>query len=277
MTEIVSSKDVALFLQLNKERAEYLFMQKVVASNGSKPEVLESIQRSLRDTNAKLESVKSKLDKAGLSVVVPNEAKINELTEKINEENHDSFVMAIKSKSGPLYEVIAERGALMKKNFESRDEIGKINVFIHKLDASTKKSVREAVSSGTFYGTDLSGIKEEKTKIRLCKIMRRLGISGLESEEVNSLGEEVEINLGGSKVWVSPKLVEDVKKNFDSIQSLNAKIQLKNAERQIRTFNEEEEKEFAKIQSDYLALLKSQDTLLKDYHEESADRIIITS
>jgi hypothetical protein len=272
MAETVSSQDVALFLQLSKERAEYAFMQKVAASNGSKPEIVESVQRNLRDTSSKLDALKTKLDKAGLAIVVPNEARIKELTDKINEENHDSFVMAIKSKSGPLYELIAERGALIKKNFEMRDEIGKLNIFIHKLDANSRKSVIKAISAGALDISDLSKVKDERSKSRLLKVMQRLGISGLEPK-----GEETEVNLGGSKVWVSSQLADDVKKNFDSIQALNAKIQLKNAERQIRSFNEDEEKEFAKIQSEYLALLKSQDTLLKEYKEENSERIVISS
>lgn len=277
MTEIVSSKDVALFIQLTKEKAEYSFMQKVMSSNGSKQEAIDSVQRSLRDTSTKLDSIKSKLEKAGLSVVVPNEAKIKELTEKINEENHDSFVMAIKTKTGPLYELIANRASFTKKNFESREEIGKINIFLHKLDADTKKSVRQAVVSGSLDGSEFSSLKDEKTKLKLCKVLRRLGISGVAEETSKSIGEEVEVNLGGSKVWISQNLVDDVKKNFDSLQVLNAKIQIKNAERQIRNFNDEEEKEFAKIQSEYLVLLKNQDTLLKEYNEECLDNIIITS
>ncbi len=274
MTEIVSSQDVALFLQLSKERAEYAFMQKVMSSNGSKAEAIESVQRSLRDTSAKLDAIKAKLDKAGISIVVPNETRIRELTEKISEENHDSFVTAIKEKSGPLYEIIAERGVLLKKNFELRAEIGKLNIFIHKSDASTKKSLREAVASGGFDGTIISKFKDEKAKTKVCRILRRLGIS--DDKESKSLGDEVEINLGGNRVWVSNIVVEDLKKNFESLQGLNVKIQLKNAERQIRSFNEEEEKEFVKIQSEYLTLLKNQDALLKDYHEESADKIIIS-
>jgi hypothetical protein len=53
------------------------------------------------------------------------------------------------------------------------------------------------------------------------------------------------------------------------MQQVNVKIQLKNAERQIRQFGEAEEKEFDELQKKYLELIKQKDEILKNYEEES--------
>jgi hypothetical protein len=106
------------------------------------------------------------------------------------------------------------------------------------------------------------------------KIAALLGRIGLNCRiEEGSLvaseqSDEVEVEIANKKVWVSACRLELLNKNKESLYNISSKIQLKNAVRQIKEFSEEEEKEFAAMQNEYLKLLKEQDELLKDFYEE---------
>jgi len=69
-------------------------------------------------------------------------------------------------------------------------------------------------------------------------------------------------------VWVSREIKEKLDSNMKRIEEINPEIQLRNAQRHIKVFNEEEEKLFASLQEEYLKLLKEQDELLSDFNEE---------
>ena len=51
-------------------------------------------------------------------------------------------------------------------------------------------------------------------------------------------------------------------------QQVSMKVQLRNAERQVLTFDEAQEKDFEALQHEYLNLLKEQDELLRDFFGE---------
>ena len=81
-------------------------------------------------------------------------------------------------------------------------------------------------------------------------------------------GKEVKVEIANRPVWVSDETLLKIQENLNKISSINAKIQLKNAERQIRHFDDTEETTFNTLQHEYLQLLKEQDELLKGYWEE---------
>ena len=62
--------------------------------------------------------------------------------------------------------------------------------------------------------------------------------------------------------WVEKGKADEFKTLLDELNSVKRKIQLLNAERHIREFDEKEEEEFKSIQSRYLELLKKRDELL---------------
>jgi hypothetical protein len=77
------------------------------------------------------------------------------------------------------------------------------------------------------------------------------------------------VDVSGNRIWVSNDLKPKFDENVVLMQQVNVKIQLKNAERQIRQFGEAEEKEFDELQKKYLELIKQKDEILKNYEEES--------
>jgi len=181
----------------------------------------------------------------------------------------------MRSRSGETYSVLAKRGEIIKANFENRGNIAKISLLVAGLDGDRKMKLFDAISKGAFSDKISFQDWEDSKRKQLAKLLSRIGINagiveGQLSGEVEGEHEDVAHQLLDRKVWVSPKVSEQLTKNLEAINTLNPKIQLKTAERQIRDFSEEEEKDFTVLQGEYLKLLKEQDDLLKEYNEEES-------
>lgn len=273
MTEVITPKDISDYIKYKKNRAELAFKIEFASNSGNPNHVVE-LKKELASVEGHLSAFDAKFKRVSFVIVIPGDSQISKLSEKINSSSHDEIVNAMTLKSGDLYDTLTERGRLMKKNFEMREEIGKLNVLLYKLDAKARNKfesdIRNSSSSISLDGK----FKEDTSKVVLQKILLRLGISVSEGDNAPSC-EETEINLENRKVWVSKKVESEFHKNVEETKKVVAKIQIKNAERQIRNFSEEEEKEFAKIQHVYLELLKQRDTLLKEYNDEFNESVSI--
>ena len=285
--EVINFKEISEFIKLRKIKAELLFKHEYFSNSVNGRELAKEVEIELKNIDSQLVLLEEKFKRAGFSPVMPFEYKIAELSEKINANGHDAIADALLAKTGPLYILLAERGGLLKQNFDMRDEIAKLNLILSNLDSKTRSKLENAVrrndASNDASETGSTGfdIKDGTTRSRLAKIFKRLNIPVLvfgqdKDDSETASFEETEINVDNKKVWVPLKLVSDVQKNLESSNQLLSKIQLKNAEHQIRVFADEEENEFAKMQNDYLVLLKQRDELLKEHYSECEGTIIVS-
>jgi len=269
MADKVTLKDVISLVELNKARAEQSFRLNTLTD--AKPEEAEAMKSRLAELQNKIERISQTIKKTGAIIAMPNEKEIARLNDSLSSCTAQDMLDAMKKKSGDTYSIMVARGALMKKNFENRENIAKLALLTAGLQKDVKEAIAEAVRAGSFDSPIPLLDSDEKAGNKIAALLGRLGImaectGGALVKATNGL--ELAIKLNNRTVWVTPELHDKLNANLAKIREISPKIQLKNAVRQIKQFDDEEEKEFAAIQGEYLQLLKEQDDLLKDFLDE---------
>jgi len=251
-------------LELHKKKAELEFKRSVLGQDS--PE-------ELRHVSAELEKLAAKAAASGIIVTLPNQKKLDEFNRMLAGFSPQETRESIRAKDGGPYEALSQRGCLVKANFENRLEIAKLNLAAAALSGKEKEAVLEAIRLGTLTGPITLASAQEKARKKIAKFMRRCGINCIVSDRELVPGcegglDEVRMVISSRAVWVTGPVKEKLEENFRKTQQISTKVQLRNAERQVRDFSEEEEKDFASLQREYLELLKEQDELLRDFSEE---------
>lgn len=251
-------------MELNKKKAEFEFKKLVFGSDSEK---------ELAAVRAGAEELAGKARAAGVEMTYPNQNKLEELAKVLEGFSPADIKESIKARGGRPYEVLQERGAVVKSNQENRLEIAKLWLLAVRMKPEERKETFGALASGAVESAVKIESLDEAGVKRLARFMQRCGIacdaSGKNLEPADeSPQKEVRMEVSHRNVWVSETVVPQLRDNLMKIQSLNSRIQLKNAERQIKRFNDEEEQDFATLQRQYLDLLKEQDELLRESKDE---------
>ncbi|MEK6978774.1 MAG: hypothetical protein AABW86_01000 [Candidatus Micrarchaeota archaeon] len=258
---IITPRDIARIVELNKQRAELIF-RKSYANNAS---LNVTIDKELSIIEASLSSFNEKLKKARMELVFPNGELISGLSVQIDKHSHSAIAEALKTRSGELYSLLEQRGKLTKRNYEAREEIGKLNILLQHVGSRNREHIVKAIVCGAIAEEETTisfdGI-DSKSQKALCVLLKRVGLGALVNGAKTP--DEVEVTVANRKLWVPPDAVEAISKNEQKMFELQKSIQLKNAERQIKVFSEEEELAFASAQKQYLELLKEKDALCAD-------------
>ena len=258
MDEIITPKDISKLIELKKVRAELEFQKFLLAESGEEPEISKRIENMSSD----ITRLTMKIQKAQLEVAMPNESRIEEYSTELDSIDKKEIHTALKEKTGPIYETLLKRGKMLKENFGNREDIAKIVLVGNTLEEDKKKAFFDSLKSGVIADSSVEGIEESK-KVNLMRLLRRIGFISSTEEH-----DEVLVGIGSQKIWISKEKEQDILSLLESLGKLNSKIQLKNAEKQVKVFSEEEEKEFQALQQEYLNLLKEKDGLLKDFYDE---------
>ena len=269
MADKVTLKDVVSLIELNKARAELSFRLNTLTD--AKPEEADALRSRLIDTQNKIERISQAIEKNGVIIAMPNEKEISRLNDSLSSSSAQDMLEAMKKKAGDIYAIMVARGAFMKRNFENRENIAKLALVSALLQKDVKSAIADAVRAGSLDSPIPLLTVQEKTGKNIAALLGRLGMpaectGGTLVKAAN--GQEHAMQLHNRTVWVRLDLHERLNANLEKMKEISPRIQLKNAVRQIKTFDEAEEKEFAAIQGEYLQLLKEQDELLKDFFEE---------
>ncbi len=260
----ITARELEKLIELRKRKAELDF-KKNIFSVDNKDE-LEKIEKSIKTLE---ESAKA----AKVRIIFPNQNTIDELNGKLKQTNAEEIKKAITSENGDAYSTLIQKGEIIKKNYMNRLEIAKLSIVISDLDVIEKQAIVDAVQNGKITGTlSVDSLSEIDRQI-LVKFLRRCGIECKLSENLlgaDDCSEENEFSfeIQKKRIWVDKETKEKLENNLKKIEELNAPIQLKNAERHVKVFSEEEETEFNALQHEYLELLKEQDELLKEFDKE---------
>lgn len=266
----VTIDDIVEHIELNKLRAELKFKIEYLLKNGKKTEELEWLRERLEDADKKLSIINRKLKKTGFCMIVPHESKIAEITKKLNDYGQDEIFSALEKKEGEVYLLLAERGALLKENFANRKEIAKLNILINSITKGKDDLLKVLVDGKIRKPIHFDAPRETKELIQ--KLLCRVGIPAyLNKNTIEAAhdipSDEIMVFLDGRRIWLENSVAKQFRENEEKLMELSSKIQLKNAKRQIETFSENEEMEFAAMQAEYLKLLKERDELLKRFCE----------
>ncbi len=242
--------------------------------------MLGSDDDSLKHIAANAAELAERAKAASVELAIPNQDKLGELGARLGSFPPSALREALKVKDGSAYEVFRERGLIVKKNNENRLEIAKLSVMIAKAAAPERSALLCAVRAGVVSAPLRIDSMEEDSVAKIARFLRRCGLlceaSGREilpSQEAKE--REIRLDISNRSVWISEGSKEKIEENLKRIHAVNATIQLRNAERQIKSFSDDEESLFAGLQKEYLELLKQQDEMLREFNEE--ERISVKS
>ncbi|MFH1520067.1 MAG: hypothetical protein ABID61_00305 [Candidatus Micrarchaeota archaeon] len=265
----ITARDIGRLIELNKKKAELEFKRTIYGE--------ESSESVLVNKNATVLTEKTR--NAGIEIVYPNQRKLDALAKVLSGFTKDEIREAIKTKKGKAYEILKERGIIVKRNYENRFEIAKLFMIAAKMKDDEKRAFLDVLAAGCLAKALKIESLDENTKKKLTRIMKRCGIGLAEFEKefmpAHHDEPEVRVEISNRYIWVEQATLVRIQENLNKISSINSKIQLKNAERQIRTFGEEEEGYFNNLQQEYLFLLKEQDELLKGYWDEEKISVMV--
>lgn len=169
-------------------------------------------------------------------------------------------VAAIETKSGTVFAAIKKRLQLMKKNLELKNELANAILFIHSYGGVLKEKALLSIKSGRPLDVEHDPT-EEKNK-RLADLLFRLGLYPTSTEKKYVILRDI--------IWLEGEEAKKMEQVLAELADLEPSLQWKNAQRQIKSFTDLEEKEFAEVQKKYLELLKIRDKLVEDYKKKDS-------
>jgi len=168
---------------------------------------------------------------------------------------------AVESKSGPLFESIKKRLLIMKKNLEIKEDLAKITLLVNAFEnAAIKERVLSAIKGEKKVEINLD-LSNERMKY-LVDLLFRIGLYPTSAQKKYVVSRNI--------IWLEGEEAKKMDEVLAELARLEPALQWKNAERQIKTFSEDEEKEFAEVQKKYLELLKIRDELVENYQKKDA-------
>ncbi len=276
-TVIISSQELVDHTVLTRKRNELQFKIDFLARSGAKDDDLhlKAVKNELSLVDEKLKPVAQKLSTVDLLTILPNRKEINEFSKKINSYARGELDLAVKNKSGDAYDLMKSRAALVRDNFERREDIARMTVLINSFPRKEAESLCSLVEEGRGSDVDVSFLPKEKQQ-ELVNLSSRLGrpccvFAGsfsvdkkkVESSELKPAEEVKKTIEGGRLIWVEAGKTSEFDGNEKKVAGLLAKIQAISAEKQTRDLTEEEALYFNKIQEEYLDAKKRRSELVR--------------
>lgn len=198
-------------------------------------------------------------------IIYPNQYLIDELSEKISQFDPQKIIESLKEKNGELYELLEKRGKIIKRNFENKRDVAKLNILLSKAAKEEKIMLAEALKKGVVEETvPASSIDANE----FAKLANRCGIlcSVLENSICNEAPTKKEktIIIDNKKIWIAEEHVDQVEIKIKRIEELRNTLQVEYAKRHVLVYNEEDEIRYNSMQLEYLGLIKEKDEILKN-------------
>lgn len=276
-TIIITSDDLAEHAVLSRKRTETSFRRDYLLRNGA-PENdanVAALETVLKEIEAKLAPIEEKLQHVDIITLIPNRGEISNITAEINHNTRADLDNALKSKSGPVYDLMKKRAVMTKANFERREEIAKLTVLANSLPRNSGESLRAVIENSSEDEVDVSALPAEKQQ-ELVDLLGRIskiafvyeGKLSLDKKKVDGLtylswrGEVLRTLQTGQPVWISKDKAEDWDTTQTVVKQVGDKIIAKTHEKQVRTFSDEEQADFDGLQRTYIDAKERRDTLL---------------
>ena len=178
-------------------------------------------------------------------------------TERLNEFPVEQRRIAVEQKAGNVYELIKTRLTILRQNVELKNELANALVQISAMeDKDLKLDLLDSIRTKRPVGPTPNDPKLNE----LLKSFARMGIySGLEQRKFVIMRDTV---------WLDGQEAKKMDTVLAGLTSLEPALQWKNAQRQIKVFDENEENEFLEIQKKYLELLVQRDALVDEYKKK---------
>ena len=276
-TVIISSRELVDHAVLSRKRNELSFKRDFLLRSGAKEGELhlKAISEELSLVEQKLAPVAEKLTVADMITLVPNRKEIEEFTSKINQYARGELDLAIREKKGDAYELMKRRAALVKNNYERREDVARLTILLNSFPRKDGEALRGMVEEGSGADADVSFIPHDRQQ-ELVNLTSRLGRPSCvyagsfsldkkkaELAELKAANEVERTITGGRKVWVDDSKLIEFDENEKRIAQLLGRIQSKGAEKTARALSDEESVSFDKSQTEYLEALNRRGQLVR--------------
>jgi hypothetical protein len=266
----VSPRDIGGLIELRKKVAELRYRRGYALRKGEQ-EAAKEISGEIPGMEAKMAALVKKTE--GIEAYTPFQARIDELGAEIAKQKEEDVDAALRAKGGDLYKILGERGKLLKANVEARNEIGKIVLIGMTVAPEARAKLAEAVKAGKAPDMDAAAFGPNADK--LVAALNRAGLCCRIAEgKIIPSGErweEEKVTLNNSHVWIPKQSLDKYMENEVEMEKVGVRLQIKNAEKQVKNFSEEETKEFEGLQSRYLDLMKVRKGITAAYEQEITD------
>jgi len=276
-TVIISSQELLDHTVLTRKKHELAFKRDVLVRSGAKQGDLHlhTVEGELAMVADKLSPLENKLSELDMLMLLPHRREIGEYTSQINQFSRPELEIAVKGKSGAAYDLMRKRAALVKGNYERREDISRLTIMLNNMPRKDAESIRTLLEEGSGSDADVSFLPKEKQQ-ELLNLASRIGRQccvfagsfSLDKKKIDTSelkpSDEVPRTLpNGRQVWVDAAKAFEFDANEKETTALLAKMQAKNAEKQARSLNEEELVYLEKLQGDYLAVRNRRAALVK--------------
>lgn len=231
-----------------------------------------AIQRDLDSFNTRLLGLECTLSKAGLQLVLPCEKETEELDARLINTPPEELSAVVAQREGELFDLLRTRLRLLRMQFDPLDAVAKINLLLRRLGYSRCTSLIGALRLGQVpESVDLSAFSPADASW-ITRLFQRLGfpvsLEGGRLQSNRTFVSDAAVAHGSQKIWLAAEQAARFSQNAEALNRISPKIQLCNAERQVKTYTPEEDQYFEELQGQYLALLKERDEILQTFYEE---------
>lgn len=275
-TIIITNRELVDFTVLGRKKTENEFRRDFLMRNGAKEDDfhVRAVADLVGEIEAKLKPIRDKLEVVDLATIVPRRKEIEALTSEINSHSKAELDEAITKKAGAVYEKMRQRAVLTKANYERREDIARITVLANSLPRSDCETLCRIVESGEGEAVDVGTLSEGKRR-EIATLAARLGCSlnvdgtRLMKEEKPKESAETERTIvGRGSVWVANEKLAEFDENEKRIALLGRQMQERTAQRQVRTFEGEEQRAFDELQRGYIEALNARSAFLENPEEK---------
>ncbi len=265
MEERLTAREIAAYIELRKRIAEDEYRLKYIRSTaGDHSRLIEEIERELKECRPKLKIIEGKMESKGIQLIVPFQERIDAISQAVNKIPADEVDKAIKSKNGEIYAWLSERGKLIRRNIEARNEIAKLNLLMASASTDVKLCVAEALRKGE-PGERKANLSDDKGA-KIVKLLNRSGVHCAFAEQKLLKGangwNESRVLVNNEYFWVPSEKLNAFTENEKMLGEVSVKLQVKNAELQVITFNEAQQNEFKALQTQYMEFLRTRKELI---------------
>ncbi len=266
----LTPRDIGALIEVRKKVAELAYKKGRLQRSGAGERDLEEAEDELGRLGERKAALEKKID--GIEIFMPFQKRLEELQAKISTHDDDDVAAAMRAKDGELYQMLKEKGAILKKNMEARNEIGKIIMITQTIYPALRAKIVEAVREGKAPEMEVAELAGKEGKI--VAALNRMGIRcGLKEGKIMPSEEpwnEARVLLNNNHIWIPRENFDKFVENEAEMELVGIKLQVKNAEKQVKTFDEGEMKVFRDLQTKYIDLLKVRKDIAEVYEKEFA-------
>lgn len=278
---MLSSSELVEYTVLEKQKKELVFKKDFLLSKGltENDEAVIALNKEINEVLKKLSVLDEKIKKLDLVLIKPNKIEIDTLSAEISNYSKAALEEALKSKSGPVYQLLEKRAYFSKLNFLNKESIAKLTILTNMLPRKESEKLAAILESNIVDVVDVSSLSEEYQK-ELIKNLSRLKVFAsisnnllsirkdkLNEEELNQKISYIQPQVqkkfpeSNTLVWILKENEEkwdELQKNFIEVSN---QLQVFLTRSQVQKLSDEELEKFDELQTKYLELKRNLSSL----------------